>query len=135
MVGPLVEIHDATTDSGSAALFGFFGLSRRERAAMGKEALLQACLAQLGYFFGEEGAKPHTTLFKDWAADPLTSTEADVIDGGHPLPTGAPWVSGPWAERLRLCGSETSRREPGYLAGAIDAAEEVITDLVRRLPR
>jgi monoamine oxidase len=42
MVGPMVEIHDARTQSGSAALFGFLGVGPGERQAMGAEALTEA---------------------------------------------------------------------------------------------
>ena len=37
MVGPLVEIHDATTASGTAALFGFLGVDANQRASVGEE--------------------------------------------------------------------------------------------------
>ncbi|WP_245283095.1 FAD-dependent oxidoreductase [Aureimonas altamirensis] len=38
MVGPLVEIHDATTASGHAALFGFVGVNAEQRIALGEAA-------------------------------------------------------------------------------------------------
>ncbi|WP_234731883.1 flavin monoamine oxidase family protein [Acidocella facilis] len=133
MVGPLAEIHDASTATGRAALFGFVGLPAAQRAAMGEAALAQACLAQLARLFGPEAAAAKATLFKDWAADPLTATAADHEAGGHPVPSAAPWLSGPWAERLWLAGSETSRSEPGYLAGAVDAAESAARAVLARL--
>ncbi|MEP7384449.1 MAG: FAD-dependent oxidoreductase, partial [Gemmatimonadota bacterium] len=112
MVGPMPEMHDATTASGEAALFGFVGASADERAVLGTEALTRACLTQLARLFGAEASRPRATLLKDWAADPLTATAADRVAGGHPIADPAPWVTGPWHERLTLGGSETSLREP-----------------------
>lgn len=98
------------------------GVPSNERAAIGEDALRQACVTQLGHIFGEKAAKPGMTLLKDWAADPLTSTSPDLTLGGHPIATEESWVNAPWAARLHLAGSETSKREPGHLAGAVDAA-------------
>ncbi|WP_353266344.1 FAD-dependent oxidoreductase [Gemmatimonas sp.] len=123
MVGPMPEIHDATTASGQAALFGFIGVGAAQRAAMGEGALTGACMEQLVRMFGAEAGTPRTTLLKDWAADDCTATTEDRVPGGHPVPDPAPWVTGAWAERLVLGGSETSSSEPGYLAGAVTAAQ------------
>jgi monoamine oxidase len=123
MVGPMPEIHDATTASGQAALFGFVGVTAAQRAAMGDAALTSACMAQLIRLFGPEAGTPRATLLKDWAADDCTATAEDRVPGGHPVPDPAPWVTGEWADRLVLGGSETSISEPGYLAGAVTAAE------------
>ncbi len=131
--GPLVEIHDATTAEGQAALFGFVGVPAGARAQAGEAAILAACVAQLGQLFGPLATRPKVTLYKDWAADPLTATLEDQDAGGHPSPTRQPWVEGPWLPRLTLIGSETSRREPGYLAGAHEAAERGVADLRARL--
>jgi len=133
MVGPLVEIHDATTASGTAALFGFCGIGADRRAAMGEATLAQACLEQLARLFGPEAARPSATLFKDWAADAWTATADDRNPTGHPLPGAIAWVTGPWQERLSLGGSETSTTAPGYLAGAVDAAERAAAETMKRL--
>lgn len=130
MVGPLGEIHDATTASGAPALFGFCGIDARRRAAIGEAALVSACVAQLERLFGAEAGSPSSTLFKDWAADPWTATEADQQATEHPTPSHAPWVTGPWRERLALGGSETSTSMPGYLAGTIDAAERAVAEVM-----
>jgi monoamine oxidase len=133
MVGPMVEMHDATTASGGAALFGFLGVSAEERATLGEEALTRACLHQFGRVFGPEAQSPRATLFKDWAADPLTATAADRSAGGHIAPDPAPWVAGLWRERLTLAGSETSPSEPGYLAGAVVAATQAVSETRQKL--
>lgn len=129
MVGPMVEIHDATTFSGAPALFGFLGIDADSRATLGLETLTRACLDQFGRLFGQEALEPRATLFKDWAADPLTATAADRIPAGHPEPDDVPWVTGLWRERLVLGGSETSPSEPGFLAGAVTAAARAVANI------
>ena len=133
MVGPLVEIHDATTASGEAALFGFVGIAAPQRRAMGEAAIVAASVRQLTTLFGSEAATPRATLFKDWAADALTATDADWSGGAHPIADGRDWVAGPWRGRITLAGSETSVTDPGYLAGAVDAAERAVAALTTRL--
>lgn len=132
MVGPMVEMHDATTASGKAALFGFLGAGAEQRALLGQEALTRACLDQFARIFGQEARHPRATLFKDWAADPLTATAADRVAGGHVVPSATPWVSGLWKERLALAGSETSPAEAGYLAGAVIAARCAVDEMLAR---
>ncbi len=132
MVGPLVEIHDATTASGKAALFGFVGVPAEQRAALGKDRIVAASRQQLALLFGPEAATPVATLFKDWAADPYTATPDDQSAGGHPNPSTQPWVTGEWQDRIALAGSETSHTEPGYLAGAVEAAERASRDIIDR---
>lgn len=132
-VGPLVEIHDATTASGAAALFGFVGLNRAQRAELGEDVLVGASVAQLVRLFGPLAAKPLATLIKDWTADSFTAADADQIAEGHPVPPRDPWLTGIWAERLSLAGSETSTTDPGYLAGALDAAERAAGETLVRL--
>ncbi|MEI7599136.1 MAG: FAD-dependent oxidoreductase [Aestuariivirga sp.] len=132
-VGPLVEIHDATTSSGEAALFGFVGIGREQRMALGEDALVRASLAQLVRLFGRNAGLPRATLFKDWAADALTATSADMVAESHPVPDGRPWISGAWTERVSLAGSETSSTDPGYLAGALDAAERAVRETCVRI--
>lgn len=133
MAGPLVEIHDATTASGRAALFGFVGVPATERAATGRDAIVAASVQQLAQMFGAGAASPRATLFKDWADDPLTATADDRQAGGHPSPDPRPWVNGKWADYISLAGSETSISEPGYLAGAVEAATRITNDLITRL--
>ncbi|RIA47179.1 monoamine oxidase [Hephaestia caeni] len=134
-MGPMTEIHDATTASGQAALFGFLGLSASQRRQFDSEAIAQTCLLQLARLFGPEAASPRVTLFKDWAADPLTATELDQSGSEHPYPASAPWLGEDWQDRLVLAASETSLTEPGYLAGAVEAGQRSANTVIRRLDR
>lgn len=127
IVGPMAEIHDATTASGKAALFGFVGVSAEQRAEVGEDTLKTACLAQLERLFGSLARNPSAILLKDWAADPLTATATDHSATGHPLAGDDVWVTGEWQGRLSLAGSETSPTEPGYLSGAITAAKHAVS--------
>jgi len=132
MVGPMPEIHDATTASGQAALFGFLGIDAAQRAAYGEGSLTDASLDQLVRLFGNAARVPVATLIKDWAADPLTATASDMTATGHVVPSSMPWVLGAWQDRLMLAGSETSPVEPGYLAGAVMAARRAVADVLGR---
>lgn len=132
-VGPLGEIHDATTASGKAALFGFPSVAADARASLGEAAFAKACLEQFARLYGPEALHPVAFLFKDWAADPLTATAEDRSAGGHPISSAAPWVRGAWEQQLSLAGSETAAREAGYMAGAISAAQRAVAEVTRRL--
>lgn len=126
MVGPLVEIHDATTASGKAALFGFVGVPAANRAALGDEAIIDAAIQQLTRLFGAEAGSPRATLVKDWAQDQWTATNADAVPSGHPATFDGEWVTGAWQRRLFMAGSEASQSDPGYLAGAIEASQKAV---------
>lgn len=132
MVGPMLEIHDATTRSGWAALFGFLGVGAVERRHLDEQALTEACVAQFARLFGERAGRPVATLYRDWAADPLTATPDDLVSSGHASAAPA-WVHGPWSARLTLAGSETSPAEAGYLAGAVIASRAAAETMRQRL--
>ena len=131
MIGPLVEIHDATTASGKAALFGFVGVPAANRAALGDEALIRAAIQQLTRLFGPEAASPRATLVKDWAQDQWTATNADAASSAHPAPQTGEWVTGQWQGRLLMAGSEASQSDPGYLAGAIEASQKAVLSICK----
>ena len=131
MVGPLAEIHDATTANGKAALFGFVGVPAANRATLGEEALIRAAIQQFTRLFGPDAANPVATLLKDWAQDPLTATDADRLPAGHPAAFAGGWVNGDWEGFLHMAGSEASPSEPGFLAGAVEAAMRAVQETLR----
>ena len=94
---------------------------------------MAACVQQFARLFGPEALQPRATLVKDWSTDPLTALASDRVPSGHPHPSAAPWVTGVWQARLSLCASETSATEPGYLAGAVSAAERAALEVAHRL--
>ncbi|MDQ0561122.1 monoamine oxidase [Rhizobium mesoamericanum] len=130
MVGPLVEIHDATTASGKAALFGFVGVPAPARGQAGRDAIISASITQLGQLFGPQALAPISTLYKDWADDPLTATSLDRMAGDHPQGSPREWVDQTWRSWISLAGSETAIDDPGYLAGAIEAGARAATTLI-----
>ena len=132
-VGPMGEIHDATTASGAAALFGFLGIDADRRHTEGTALLTRACLDQLARLFGDEAGRPVATLLMDWTAEVFTATADDRHGGAHPAPQRGSWVSGAWRDLLSLAGSETSATDPGYLAGAMDVHQSTTSNLVRAL--
>ncbi len=133
--GPMVEIHDASMPGSCAALFGFLGVPARVRQGVADDVLRAHCRAQLGRLFGEQAARPRVDALKDWARDPLTATEEDQEPVGHHAaapPTGA--RGGAWQGCLTGIGSEWSPQFAGYLAGAVDAAEAGVRQVLQNAP-
>ncbi|WP_348541476.1 flavin monoamine oxidase family protein [Sulfitobacter albidus] len=125
--GPMVEIHDASpARDGPCALFGFIGVPpdhRHDRAA-----LEQAVTAQLVRLFGPQAAAPRALHLKDWAADPYTATDADRAPlTSHPRYGLPDAMRGLWGGRLLFGGTETAAHFGGYLEGALEAAEDVLS--------
>lgn len=120
-LGPMVEIHDASTQGGKAALFGFLGVPADVRRRVSEQELITACRTQFVRLFGLQAENPEAEFIKDWAKEIYTATHTDErSSGNHPMPALSP-SSGAWANRLTGIGSEWSREFTGYLAGAIDA--------------
>jgi monoamine oxidase len=132
-IGPLAEIHDAGNSHGIAALFGFIGIPARARDLLGDVALSQHCRAQLVRLFGQRAATPASEFLKDWAKDELTATADDQIPAVHGTSSERLQDRGLWGERLLLAGSELSQAWPGYLAGALEAAERAVQELAEDL--
>jgi len=123
-LGPLVEIHDASMPGGQAALFGFLGVPAAMRRRIPEDELRAHSRAQLARMFGPRAASPVSEFIKDWAADPFTAIPDDerIVAHHHAAPAASPG-SGAWARRLIGIASEWSPQFPGYLAGAVEAAE------------
>jgi monoamine oxidase len=131
--GPLVEMHDASMQGGSAALFGFFGIPANIRARVPDDTLRAHCRAQLVRLFGPLAEVPKADFIKDWARDPYTAT-ADDIDGTlqHLTAAAANASQEPWSGCLTGIASEWSAQFPGYIAGAVEAAAAGVDKLVSR---
>ncbi|MFA9216141.1 MAG: flavin monoamine oxidase family protein [Sphingomonadaceae bacterium] len=129
--GPLGEIHDASTPDGTAALFGFFRIPAQVRRRVPDEELRAQCRAQLGRLFGSAAASPVDDVIKDWSTDVYTATAQDLLDGGqHAAAPKVSAASGPWHACLTGIASEWSPQFPGYVAGAIEAAERGVRRLI-----
>jgi monoamine oxidase len=77
-VGPLQEIHDASPETGSGALFGFFGMPAKTRRELGEDKVLKLVIDQLVRLFGTSGQNVSAILYKDWANDSETAVEEDL---------------------------------------------------------
>lgn len=128
--GPMVEIHDASPQSGGPyALFGFIGVPV---AARQDETALESAIAdQFIRLFGDQAHNPASLQIMDWAFEPYTATTADHAPlSVHPhygLPRA---MQNLWNGQLLLSGTETADAFGGYLEGALEAAE----DAQHRLP-
>lgn len=126
-VGPMVEIHDVSEpDSGKTAIFGFIGVPAKSRWTVSEAVLKNHCREQLVRLFGQDAAEPEAEYIKDWAADPFTATEFDLLqEVGHVTPEQLP-TRGEWSGEMTGIASEWSPQFSGYLAGAIDSASSGI---------
>jgi monoamine oxidase len=122
-VGPMVEIHDVSEpDSGKTAIFGFIGVPAKSRWTVSEAVLKSLCREQLVRLFGQDAAEPEAEYIKDWAADPFTATEFDLLqEVGHAMPEQLP-ARVEWSGEITGVASEWSPQFSGYLAGAIDSA-------------
>ncbi|MBP3945313.1 flavin monoamine oxidase family protein [Psychrobacter sp. K31L] len=129
-IGPLTEIHDASLVEGEGAVFGFFGVPVKVRQSVSEVELKAHCRAQMVRLFGVQADKPKAEYIKDWSQDSFTATAADANGTGqHAVaPTAKPKI-GMWQDGLTGCGSEWSEAFPGYVAGAIDAANRAVQSL------
>jgi monoamine oxidase len=130
-VGPLVEIHDASTLDGDAALFGFLGIPAQARNTIPETDLLFHCRAQLQRLFGDAAGAPKAEFLKDWARDPDTAVAADRTPAMHHAASPpAAAATGAWQGRLVGIASEWSPEFSGYVAGAVDAAQRGVEALL-----
>tara|TARA_R110002051_G_scaffold236929_1_gene297983 strand:- start:98 stop:592 length:495 start_codon:yes stop_codon:yes gene_type:complete len=129
-IGPLTEIHDASTLESDGALFGFFGVPAQVRQSVSDTMLKEHCRAQLVRLFGAQASTPTAEYLKDWAQDLLTAMPADASGNGqHAVAPPSKPKTGVWQDCLTGCGSEWSAQFPGYVAGAIDAATVAVQSL------
>ena len=132
--GPLGEIHDASMPGGSAALFGFLGVPVQVRRNLSDDVLRAHCRAQLARLFGPQAATPKADFIKDWAKDPYTAVDLDLSpSASHHAAPPVRAASGPWQHVLTGIASEWSPQFPGYVAGAVEAAELGVRRLASHL--
>ena len=128
--GPLAEVHDASDAEGrQAALFGFVGTPAAWRRRTGRQALVDASVTQLGRLFGPEALTPQAVYLQDWAEEAEAATPADALPASaHPAPISSV-LPALWRNRVHLAGSEFAPNFPGYLEGAVIAAERAVDAL------
>ena len=105
------------------------GVPARVRRQVTDDVLRAHCRTQLTRLFGKRAGTPVGEALKDWAADPLTATDDDQdATGQHAAAPSRSAEAGTWQGRLVGIGSEWSLQFPGYLAGAVDAAERGVRE-------
>jgi monoamine oxidase len=121
--GPMVEIHDASPDTGGPyALFGFIGVPPQGR--VNALALRRDVTEQLVRLFGPKAAAPKQLYIKDWAFDPYTATDADHAPlYAHPTYSMPANLTNLWGGHLNISGTEVAPQFGGFLEGALEAAE------------
>ncbi len=124
--GPLQEIHDASPETGSGALFGFFGIPAKMRQELGEERVLKLVVDQLTNLFGPLAATPISLLYKDWTSDPKTAVDEDT-EPLREFPTyGLPTHHTRVWDKIIFAGTETSSEQGGHLEGALRSAERAV---------
>lgn len=123
MCGPLGEIHDGSSESGSPyGLTGFVGIPPLRRK--NRDSMTQAILKQLTLLFGQAAGEPVSIYYQDWAKEEFTATEYDQRSAhNHPEfqpPSGKRSI---WNGTLHFAGTETADHFGGYLEGALSSAE------------
>ena len=131
-LGPMVEVHDASTkDKTLAALFGFIGVPATIRPQYTNGQMEQQCLAQLSQLFGEQAALPSSYYLKDWSQDCWVATSQDIDElPQHPQVSLHAGAKGLDQQRLYFCGAEYASSEAGYVEGALMAADKVLGLLI-----
>lgn len=130
--GPLVEIHDASPNSGDeGALFGFVSIPARYRRSTSFD-ISGASIAQLTAMFGHQASSPIDVIFYDWATEKYTATDEDVDEAPqHPNYGGLPELTGNWNGRLLFASTEAASSFGGFLEGAIEASEHAASSCAR----
>lgn len=130
--GPMVEIHDATSDA-HGALFGFLGVPAPIRAGRETE-VTSACLAQLERLFGSDAASPIGTFYADWACEPETAAARDMEPLRQHPDYGRPAVlRGTDADSVFFASTELAPKMGGFLEGALASAEDAVTWVMGKL--
>lgn len=122
--GPMMEIHDASDPRATqGALFGFLGVPPHLRDGQ-RQAVENACIAQLVRIFGPQAQSPRIYVLQDWAFKPETATQADhTPPAGHPQYGLPPALADIWDGKLLLSSTESAPQFGGFLEGALEAAE------------
>lgn len=135
-VGPMVEMHDASSTShsfeqkGGYALFGFIGLPASHRSQFSDIQIKEACLEQLHYFYGDEVYQHQGVFLKDWSQASFICTKQDIQQTPQ-----HPWFEMDSVKQyiddlqLHLIASEYAQHEAGYIEGAINAVDVALANL------
>ncbi len=130
-VGPVREVHDATTHDGSVAALWAFLAGDDELRIMEPAERTPLVLAHLGRLFGPEAADPVQYVERDWSNDPYTREQprpfwGELLDYGHPT-----FVRPLWDGRLVWAGAETEGPGGGHMEGAVRSGRRAAAEVRR----
>jgi len=115
-LGPLSEIHDASTST-QAALFGFVN------GTANLEDIKEDTIKQLTRLYGTVAATPDDFYMVDWKKETYTSTLQDANPlREHPL---YGFTVTHFEDKMIFSGTESVSYEGGYLEGAVYAAMKI----------
>ncbi|MFT6201926.1 MAG: monoamine oxidase [Granulosicoccus sp.] len=121
--GPLVEIHDACSQSRAVepcALFGFVGISAQQLRRVSHDEFERYCLQQLVAIFGEQAVNSQAMALKDWAQDEWVCADEDISESPrHPAINLQRYRTELELQNISFVGSEYAEAESGYLEGAL----------------
>lgn len=120
-IGPLGEIHDAST-ADSAALFGFVN-SKVDTLEI-KEKVKE----QMQRLFGGKSELITNIYFVDWREEEFSSTQRDKAPPREHPQYGLSISH--FDEKLFFIGTETSYDNGGYIEGALISAKNIVDTLV-----
>jgi monoamine oxidase len=129
-VGPLQEIHDNSPETGSGALFGFFGMPAKMRQELGEDTVLELVIDQLARLFGPFAKNVRAILYKDWTRDSETAVEEDLEPLRDFPRYGQPPKPGVWEKKIIFAGTETNSQYGGHLEGALQSAEQAVFEII-----
>ncbi|HIC43205.1 MAG TPA: hypothetical protein EYO73_02595 [Sulfurimonas sp.] len=119
-VGPLAEIHDASTND-KAALFGFV------QAQASTDNIIEDVKEQMKRLFGSNAEEIIHIYFTDWREERFSSNALDY-KGLSAHPEYSLNLSH-FNNKLLFIGTETAFTDGGYLEGALTSAKEVVDKL------
>jgi monoamine oxidase len=126
--GPLSEIYDGSPiDEEFYALTAFVGLNAHQRTQISQQQLIDACMAQLQRLFGVSSKNVVDIIIKDWSQDKSTSTERDLSASMQHPHYAANLPRSFWNDQLLLAGTEVAHEHGGYLEGALESADKILT--------
>ena len=130
--GPLSEIYDGTPFSENALSLGcvltsFIGINAFQRRQLSQSQLIDACLSQLENLFGTQARKVKQVIVKDWSDEIFTTTESDLA-GPHLHPHYEASMPRQFFDAyLSIAGTEAATEYGGYIEGALESADAVLT--------
>ncbi|MEL7834933.1 NAD(P)/FAD-dependent oxidoreductase [Fodinibius sp. Rm-B-1B1-1] len=126
-VGPVNEMYDHSDEQQSRyALKGFMNTAYH---SVSQEKRKQLVLDQLRRFYGDKTDSYISYRETVWKNKPLTYTEYDDPIIPHQHNGHKVFQQSYWDHRLFISGSETAPSFPGYMDGAVESAQRVVTQL------